>query len=239
MSLSLFAASALTPEGWRRDVRVDIDARGTIAAVRPDASSEGTERVAGPLIPGMPNLHSHAFQRAIAGRTGRAGSEGDSFWTWRTAMYSFLERVDADAFGAIAAQSYVEMLKAGYTRVAEFHYVHHDPRGKPYDDPAELARRIVDAAATTGIALTLLPVFYAHAGFGGAPPAAGQRRFVHSVTSYARIIEALAKDAARADWNLGVAPHSLRASSASASSLCMTRIMPDAKGPGPALRARW
>jgi formimidoylglutamate deiminase len=159
----------------------------------------------------MPNLHSHAFQRAIAGRTGRAGAEGDSFWTWRAAMYAFLDRVDADAFAAIAAQAYVEMLKAGYTRVAEFHYVHHDPQGKPYADPAELARRIVGAAGAAGIALTLLPVFYAHAGFGGAPPAAGQRRFVHSVASYARVIEALAADAARSDWNLGVAPHSLRA----------------------------
>jgi formimidoylglutamate deiminase len=211
MALRLFAANALTPEGWRRDVRIDVDSAGAIAAVRQDARPDSAERVDGPLIPGMPNLHSHAFQRAIAGRTGMGSTEGDSFWTWRAAMYAFLERVDADAFAAIAAQAYVEMLKAGYTRVAEFHYVHHDPNGKPYGDAAELARRIVAAAATTGIALTLLPVFYAHAGFGGVPPAAGQRRFVHSPGSYARLIEALASDAARADWNLGVAPHSLRA----------------------------
>jgi formimidoylglutamate deiminase len=211
MLLSLFAANALTPEGWRSDVRVDIDVRGTIAAVQPDASPEVAERVNGPLIPGMPNLHSHAFQRAIAGRTGRAGPNGDSFWTWRAAMYSFLDRLDADAFAAIVAQAYIEMLKAGYTRVAEFHYVHHDPNGKPYDNPAELAYRIVDAAAMTGIALTLLPVFYAHAGFGGAAPAAGQRRFVHTVASYAHLVEVLAQDAAGADWNLGIAPHSLRA----------------------------
>ena len=190
MALSLFAGNALTAEGWQRDVRVDIDVRGTIAAVQPGASSDAAERVKGPLISGMPNLHSHAFQRAIAGRTGRAGTDGDSFWTWRAAMYAFLDRVDADAFAAIAAQAYIEMLKVGYTSVAEFHYVHHDPNGKPYDDPAELARRIVAAAATTGIALTLLPVFYAHAGFGGAPPAAGQRRFVHSIASYARVVEA-------------------------------------------------
>ena len=211
MALSLFAANALTPEGWRRDVRIDIEAQGTIAAVHDGASGQGAEHAAGPLIPGMPNLHSHAFQRAIAGRTGRAASGGDSFWTWRAAMYAFLDRVDADAFAAIAAQAYVEMLKAGYTRVAEFHYVHHDPGGKPYADPAELARRIVAAATATGIALTLLPVFYAHAGFGGTPAVAGQRRFVHSVATYARVIEALAKDAARDGWNLGVAPHSLRA----------------------------
>ena len=209
--MSLFAEDALTPDGWRRGVRIDVDARGVIVAVQPGATSESAERVAGPLVPGMPNLHSHAFQRAIAGRTGRAGAGGDSFWTWRAAMYAFLDRVDADAFAAIAAQAYVEMLKAGYTRVAEFHYVHHDPEGKPYADPAELARRIVDAAGATGIALTLLPVFYAHAGFGGAPATTGQRRFVHSLASYSRVIEALASDAARGDWNLGVAPHSLRA----------------------------
>ncbi len=211
MPLSLFASDALTPDGWRRDVRIDVDSRGAIVAVRAGGSAEAAERVAGPLVPGMPNLHSHAFQRAIAGRTGSARADGDSFWTWRAAMYAFLDRVDADAFAAIAAQAYVEMLKAGYTRVAEFHYVHHDPQGKPYADPAELARRIVDAAGATGIALTLLPVLYAHAGFGGAPPAAGQRRFVHSVASYARVIEALARDVAHGDWNLGVAPHSLRA----------------------------
>jgi len=211
MPLSLFAADALTPDGWRRDVRVDVDPRGAIVAVQPGAAAGAAERVGGALIPGMPNLHSHAFQRAIAGRTGSAGAEGDSFWTWRAAMYAFLDRVDADAFAAIAAQAYVEMLKAGYTRVAEFHYVHHDPQGKPYADPAELAHRIVDAARATGIALTLLPVFYAHAGFGGVPPAAGQRRFVHSLASYSRVVEALASDAARGAWNLGVAPHSLRA----------------------------
>jgi formimidoylglutamate deiminase len=159
----------------------------------------------------MPNLHSHAFQRAIAGRTGRAGADGDSFWTWRQAMYAFLDRVDADVFEAIAAQAYVEMLKAGYTAVAEFHYVHHDPQGKPYADPAELARRIVAAASRTGIGLTLLPVFYVHAGFGGTPPTAGQRRFVHTIDAYARLVATLARDAVTAEWNLGVAPHSLRA----------------------------
>lgn len=211
MPVSLFAADALTPDGWRRDVVVDIDSHGTIIAVRSDASAKGAERVAGPLLPGMANLHSHAFQRAIAGRTGGAGNAGDSFWTWRAAMYAFLDRVDADAFAAIAAQAYVEMLKAGYTSVAEFHYVHHDPHGKSYGDPAELARRIVDAADAAGIGLTLLPVFYAHAGFGGIAPAAAQRRFVHSVASYTRLVEALAQDAARGGWNLGVAPHSLRA----------------------------
>jgi formimidoylglutamate deiminase len=209
--MKLFAADALTSRGWTRDVLIEVAADGTIAHVFEDEQPDGAERVAGPLIPGMPNLHSHAFQRAIAGRTGSASSGGDSFWTWRREMYAFLERVDADAFEAIAAQAYVEMLKAGYTAVAEFHYVHHDPHGKPYADPAELARRIVAATGEAGIALALLPVFYAHAGFGGAPPAESQLRFVHSVDAYARLVGILSRDAANAGWSLGVAPHSLRA----------------------------
>ena len=209
--MKLFAADALTPRGWMRDVVIDVAADGMIASVEPNGERDGAERVAGPLIPGMPNLHSHAFQRAIAGRTGRASADGDSFWTWRQAMYEFIDRVDADAFEAIAAQAYVEMLKAGYTAVAEFHYVHLDPQGNPYADPAELARRIAAAASAAGIAFTLLPVFYAHAGFGGAVPTAGQRRFVHSLDGYARLIETLARDLSMANDNLGVAAHSLRA----------------------------
>ena len=212
--MKLFASDAQTPEGWRRDVAIDVAADGTIERVEAGARRDGdgdAERVAGPLVPGMPNLHSHAFQRAIAGRTGHASADGDSFWTWRQAMYSSLDRIDADAFEAIARQAYVEMLKAGYTSVAEFHYVHHDPRGAPYTNPAELAHRIVAAAGATGLALTLLPVFYAHADFGGAPPTQGQRRFVHTVDSYAALVGTLAREATAARWNLGVAPHSLRA----------------------------
>jgi formimidoylglutamate deiminase len=204
----LFAPLALLPEGWARDVVFGFDAAGALATVSAGAAAGDAERAAGPVVPGMPNLHSHAFQRAVAGRTGRTHAGGDSFWTWRQAMYAFLDRVDADAFEAIAAQAYVEMLKAGYTAVAEFHYVHHDPQGRPYADPAELARRIVAAARGTGIGLSLLPVFYAHAGFGGQPPALQQRRFVHSVDSFARLFESLANAGVDA---LGVAPHSLRA----------------------------
>jgi formimidoylglutamate deiminase len=216
--MRLYAANALTPAGWRSDVAIDVAADGTIERVdtgsKPDGrslSDDGVERFAGPVVPGMPNLHSHAFQRAIAGRTGYASADGDSFWTWREAMYSSLDRIDADAFEAIATQAYVEMLKAGYTAVAEFHYVHHDPQGKAYADPAELAHRIVAAARATGIGLTLLPVFYAHSNFGGAPPTQAQRRFVHTVDSYGRLIGSLARDTTAATWNLGVAPHSLRA----------------------------
>ena len=216
--MKVFAAAALTPGGWLRDVAIDVAADGTIerieAGAKPDGvspRSDSAERVAGPLVPGMPNLHSHAFQRALAGRTGHASADGDSFWTWRQAMYSFLDRIDADAFEAIAAQAYVEMLKGGYTSVAEFHYVHHDAQGKPYADPAELAHRIIAAAGATGIGLTLLPVFYAHADFDGAPPTQGQRRFVQTVDSYADLVETLAREATAGSFALGVAPHSLRA----------------------------
>jgi formimidoylglutamate deiminase len=211
--MRLHAPAALLPEGWARDVRIDVGGDGLIARVAAAAAHEGAERVAGSLVPGMPNLHSHAFQRALAGRTGRASAvgDGDSFWTWRQAMYAFVERMDADAFGAIASQAYVEMLKAGYTAVAEFHYLHHDPHGRPYVNPAELAGRVISAARESGIALTLLPVFYAHAGFGATPPNAGQRRFVHSLDAYAELIEILAREAAASGIMLGVAPHSLRA----------------------------
>jgi formimidoylglutamate deiminase len=215
--MKLHAASALLPGGWADDVLIEIDAGGTIAAVSAGASPGDALRASGPVVPGMPNLHSHAFQRALAGRTGRAAADGDSFWNWRGAMYGFLDRVDADGFAAITSQAYVEMLKAGYTSVAEFHYVHHDAGGKPYADAAELSCRVVAAAREVGIALTLLPVFYAHAGFGGSPPLAGQRRFVHTTDSYARLIELLMRAQSRSSaasgerFVLGVAPHSLRA----------------------------
>lgn len=211
--MNLFADAALLPEGWARDVRITLDpAHGTIAAVECDAGSDGAERLSGPVVPAMPNVHSHAFQRAVAGRTGVAApSAEESFWTWRRAMYAFLERVDADAFQAIAAQAYVEMVKAGYSSVAEFHYVHHDQRGKPFADPAEMAHRVVAAAESAGIALTLLPVFYAHGGFGKLPASAGQQRFVHATHTFARLYERLRADSATRGYSLGVAPHSLRA----------------------------
>ena len=209
--MRLFAADALLPEGWAREVTVDIDGDGIITAVTRSAAADDAERVPGALMPGMPNVHSHAFQRALAGRTGVRSRTGDSFWTWRQAMYGFLDHVDADAFEAVTAQCYVEMLKSGYTSVAEFHYVHNDPAGHPYADPAELAHRVVAAAAQTGIGLTLLPVFYAHSGFGGAAPTTGQRRFLSTIDSFARLVDALRPEAAARGFALGVAPHSLRA----------------------------
>ena len=167
------------------------------------------ERVQGPLIPGMPNLHSHAFQRALAGLTQRGGPAADNFWTWRTEMYRFLERVGPVEQEAIAAQLYLEMLKAGYTSVAEFHYLHHDPAGRPYADPAEMAMRIVAAAAAAGIGLTLLPVFYAHSQLRPAPrrhrPAPLHPRARELLRSDAKAVRRMI------ELRLGVAPHSLRA----------------------------
>jgi len=210
--MKLFARDALLPTGWARDVAIEIDDGGMIRGVDVEfAIPADAEHVSGPLVPGMPNVHSHAFQRALAGLTERGGPAADNFWMWRETMYRFLERLGPEDNEAIAAQLYVEMLKAGYTSVGEFHYLHHDPKGEPYADPGELARRIVTAAARAEIRLTLLPVFYAHADFGGKPPAAGQKRFVHTPESYCRLVAKLERDAARSGYTLGVAPHSLRA----------------------------
>jgi formimidoylglutamate deiminase len=226
----VFAPFALLPEGWAANVAIDIDDAGRIATVARDADPPDGEALRGPVVPAMPNVHSHAFQRALAGRTGRASAaRDDSFWTWRQAMYAFLDRVDADAFEAIAAQAYVEMAKAGYACVAEFHYVHHDPAGKPYDDPAELAMRVVSAARAAGIGLTLLPVFYAHGGFGGMPTTAGQRRFAHTTYTFTHLFDRLRERAAANGYVLGVAPHSLRA--VTAEELGQVVRLADAGGP--------
>ena len=175
----LWFRSALLAEGWADDVRLTL-ADGTITAVETGvAPAPGDER-GGAALPGLPNLHSHAFQRALAGRAERRGPGGDDFWSWRTGMYRLAERIGPEDLEAIAALAYAEMLEAGFTRVGEFHYVHHDRDGAPYTEPAEMAAAIAAAADATGIGLTLLPVFYAQSGFGGLPPTPGQRRFITS-----------------------------------------------------------
>ncbi|MDE0058121.1 MAG: formimidoylglutamate deiminase [Defluviicoccus sp.] len=199
----------LTPEGWLAPGRIEIGGDGRIAAV---GAGEGSERVGGIALPGMPNLHSHAFQRAMAGLTERAGPGADSFWTWRETMYRFVARLDPNDVEAIAAQLYCEMLKAGYTAVAEFHYLHHAPDGTPYDDLAEMAGRVTRAAERTGIALTLLPVLYDAGGFGGAPLGGAQRRFANDAERLLEIVETMhGRHGARPDFRVGLAPHSLRA----------------------------
>ncbi len=216
---AIFADTAMLPQGWAHDVRIDIDGGGTIVAVRQQhaaTATDGTERVAA-LIPGMPNVHCHAFQRAMAGLTERAGPEQDDFWSWREVMYGFLAELSPDQVEAIAAQLYVEMLKNGYTAVAEFHYLHRDPNGTPYANRAEMAERIVAAAKKTSIRVTLLPVLYQTSKFGGESPTTGQRRFVNTWEDFLALLEQLLeKHGADHNIKLGIAPHSLRAVAADA-----------------------
>ncbi len=202
---------ALLPDGWARNVGLDIE-DGTIVSVQPHAAMEGRERIAGIALPGLPNLHSHTFQRGMAGLAETRGPEGDSFWTWRQVMYRFLGSLTPDDVEAIAAFAMMEMLEGGFTALAEFHYLHHDAQGRPYADIAELSGRIAAAAHETGMGLTLLPVFYAQGGFGGAAPTEGQRRFINDAESYSRLLEGARKAVAGLDDAVvGIAPHSLRA----------------------------
>src|SRR5262245_48869828 len=175
---SCFFDHALLPAGWARDVRVDV-AGGTIARVSADAARNGADHIAGLAIPGMPNLHCHAFQRGMAGLAETRGPAHDSFWTWREVMYRFLARLTPDDAEAIAAFAYMQMLETGFTAVGEFHYLHHDVDGRPYADLGEMAARIAAAAGETGIGLTLLPTLYIYGGFGGAAPNERQRRFLN------------------------------------------------------------
>jgi formimidoylglutamate deiminase len=207
----LHGARALTPEGWKSDVRVTID-RGAIATVETEASAqEGDERHA-IIAPAPANLHSHAFQRAMAGLAEVRGQGDDTFWTWRETMYRFALMMSPDDVEAVAAQLYVEMLEAGFAAVAEFHYLHNAPDGSPYAEPAEMAGRILSAARRVGIGMTLLPVFYAHSTFGGAPPRPEQRRFINDVPSFARLVDDC-REMVKVDEGeaIGIAPHSLRA----------------------------
>lgn len=208
---ALWFGSALLADGWADNVRLTLDGGKILRVEAGVVASPDDERHA-VAIPGLSNLHSHAFQRGMAGLAERRGPQGDNFWTWREVMYRFLDRLTPDDVEAIAAQAYVEMLETGFTRVGEFHYLHHAPDGAPYANIAELAERIASAANDTGIGLTLLPVFYAHANFGGIPPVAGQRRFINDRDRYMKLMEASRRAISTLqDARMGVAPHSLRA----------------------------
>ncbi|MFQ6024035.1 MAG: formimidoylglutamate deiminase [Acidiferrobacterales bacterium] len=212
--MRLFADRALLGDGWGRNVVLDMDAAGLITGIKPDITTPpaDAQRLGGPVLPGMPNLHSHAFQRAFAGCSERRGPDEDSFWTWRKVMYDFAARITPDQVQSIAEQLYVEMLKAGYTAVAEFHYLHHDANGEPYAKLTEMSDRIFAAANTTGIALTHLPVLYGYGGFGGQPATAGQRRFINDIERYATLLETLfAHYGKQPNARIGIAAHSLRA----------------------------
>lgn len=214
---ALWCAEAMLPDGWRRSVRLDLNASGTIQRLTADAPSDDCVRLDGVVLPGMPNLHSHAFQRAMAGlaeRTAPASGSAtqDDFWSWRRAMYGFVSALTPDDVEAIATQLYVEMAEAGYTAVAEFHYLHNAPDGSPYADRAELSRRIQRAAETAGLRLTLLPVLYQDGGFGGQPIGEAQRRFRLTTDDWVALVEDLYKtDLSVNILRTGAALHSLRA----------------------------
>jgi len=207
----LFFDHALLPTGWARDVRITV-AEGVISAVASGAAPAGAEHIPGIAVPGLANLHCHAFQRGMAALAERRGPGSDSFWTWREVMYRFLQRLSPDDVEAIATFAYMEMLETGFTTVGEFHYLHHDVDGRPYADLGEMAARIAKASADTGIGLTLLPSFYAYGGFGGAAPAAGQRRFLNDPERFLELVERTRTIVASVPAaRVGIAPHSLRA----------------------------
>ncbi|WP_313197941.1 formimidoylglutamate deiminase [Rhizobium sp.] len=223
---TLHAGSALLPQGWASNVRISITG-GVISNIDIGADAEATDERHSVLVPAMSNLHSHAFQRAMSGLAELRGPSDDSFWSWRVLMYRFALQMTPEQIETVAAQLYMEMLEAGFCRVGEFHYLHHDRDGSPYANIAEHAERIGAASVETGIGLTLLPVFYAHSGFGGQNPIDGQRRFINSVESFGRLMQACRKmQASLPGMQLGIAPHSLRAATPDE----LTAILPLAEG---------
>jgi formimidoylglutamate deiminase len=205
-SMKNYSAEMLwEPQGWTHDAAIAVDA-GRFGA----AAGGGSERLGRYVLPGMPNLHSHAFQRAMAGLAERQTNSSDSFWTWRETMYAFASRIGPDDLRAIAAQLYVEMLEAGYTQVCEFHYLHHRPDGVPYADPAAMSLALIEAAQEAGIGLTLLPTLYMTGGFDGRALSERQRRFGFAVDGYLALLQQLVK-VENAAVRVGVALHSLRA----------------------------
>jgi formimidoylglutamate deiminase len=210
--MRLFAPSALLPTGWAPDVAIDVAPDGTILTVEAGAIAGFDDvHLGGPVIPGLANLHSHAFQRAMAGSAERRARGNDDFWGWRDAMYALAETLDPDRLYAIARDVYREMLVAGYTGVAEFHYLHRDPSGAWYDDRAAMARALIEAAKDAGIAICLLPALYAHGDAGGAPLGPHQRRFATSVDEIVELGITLRADYADDDVVIGICAHSLRA----------------------------
>ena len=206
---SLWFERAWIGNRWERGVRLRI-ADGRIAAVEIGVAQEAGDERHRAGLPGLCNVHSHGFQRGMAGLSERRSRPDDNFWSWREIMYRFLDRLTPDDVAAITAQAYAEMLETGFTRVGEFHYLHRDPVGAAYADPAEMAGAVARASATTGIGLTLLPVFYAHGNFGAASPSPGQRRFLSNIDSFAALLDA-SRSKLAGDANMGIAPHSLRA----------------------------
>jgi formimidoylglutamate deiminase len=213
-TIVIFAKRALLATGWAENVRLTAT-QGVISSISPDAKAAAADVTVDTLLPALSNLHSHSFQRAMAGMTEFRKSSKDSFWTWRDVMYRFVNRMTPDQMQAIAALAFMEMQEAGYAAVGEFHYVHHQSGGAPYDDIAELSSQIYAAARTTGIGLTHLPVLYSYGGAGEAPLTNNQLRFGNTLDRYFHLLDR-ARDGLKhldADARMGMAPHSLRATS--------------------------
>lgn len=210
----IFAAYALLADGWMKDVSIDV-VDGRIKEIHAGAAMLPGDTRVDVLLPALGNLHSHSFQRAMAGLTEHRNGGTDSFWTWRQVMYRFVDCLAPEQVEAIAALAFMEMLEAGFAAVGEFHYLHHQPQGLGYDDPAELTARICAAAAQSGIGLTHLPVLYSYGGAGKMPLSAPQLRFGCDLARYERLVVAAARHvhAVGSDSRLGLAPHSLRATS--------------------------
>lgn len=207
----LFARHAWLGQGWQQNVLISWDDRGIITEVAIDAAQPNPLESVSWLLPGMPNLHSHAFQRIFGGMTEYRQHPSDSFWSWRHLMYAFAQHITPEQLETVATALYREMLAAGYTSVCEFHYIHHQPGGTPYANAIAMSAALVRAAQSTGIGMTLLPVLYQHSGFGNQAPETHQRRFVHDQTAFLALWDQLF-DLCRAEGaKLGVAPHSLRA----------------------------
>ena len=207
--MALWFERAWIDKTWAKQVRLHV-AGGRITSIETDVPATADDERHGVALPGLCNVHSHGFQRGMAGLSERRSRPDDNFWSWREIMYRFLDRLTPEDVAAITAQAYVEMLETGFTRVGEFHYLHHDPAGAAYADRAEMAGAIAEASAASGIGLTLLPVFYAHGNFGATPPSPGQRRFLNDIDGFAALLDA-SRPKLTGDANIGVAPHSLRA----------------------------
>ena len=221
---TIHAETALLPDGWMENVLIDLGDDGRIAKVTQHVTGTSAEIHVSCLLPAPVNAHSHAFQRAMAGLTEHRGNNStDSFWTWRELMYRFLDQLTPDHVEAIAALVQMEMLESGYATNVEFHYLHHAPDGKAYDNQSEMAERIMAATATTGIGLTMLPVHYQYGGCDMRPLTGGQCRFHNDLDEFATLCDSVRNGLGNlpADTVFGVAPHSLRA--VSASSLDFTR----------------
>ncbi|MBL4631835.1 MAG: formimidoylglutamate deiminase [Paraglaciecola sp.] len=207
-----FAAKALLSSGWANNVLFTVK-NGFFEHVQQEQqANQNCIVLSGPVLPSIANLHSHAFQRVMAGAAEVSINPLDSFWSWRDLMYKVVQKLTPHEARVIATQLYIDMLKAGYTQVGEFHYLHHGVGGKKYDEHGEMSNQIIAAANDSGIGLTLLPVLYSHSGFGGQTPHAGQARFIHSTDSYLALYQACeTKLANHRTHKLGICFHSLRA----------------------------